>query len=114
MKTRLQAVIREQEQAAAASDADLRKKRNAVAALDARIADATATLTRLKDEVKAKREEVVSSVLDGRPLESFYVRARARRMGVACLLMHVSWCDARDADGMMCHGASLPLAGTSE
>jgi septal ring factor EnvC (AmiA/AmiB activator) len=69
--------MREQEQAAAASDADLRKKRNATAALDARIADATATLARLKDEVKAKREEVVASVLDGRPLETFYVRVLA-------------------------------------
>lgn len=74
MKDRLQAVVREHEHAVTARDAELLKQRNAVAALDARMADATGNVARLTEELKVKREEVVASVLDGGDIGNFQVR----------------------------------------
>jgi DNA repair protein RAD50 len=90
MKAKLQSVIREQEQAATAGEANLRKQRNTVAAFDARITDATAALARLRDEAKAKREAVVADVLDGSPLETFQERLTLSEAKVATVSQQVA------------------------
>ena len=76
LKARLAAFTAQQEAAAAAREAALRKQRDAVAVLTARVTDAGATLARLKEEERAKREEVVAQVLDGGPLDAFQARRR--------------------------------------
>jgi len=63
------------QQAATAADTSLRKQRDAVAALDARVVDANSALVRLKEEVKAKRDELVARVLDGGEMDSFQARS---------------------------------------
>jgi hypothetical protein len=87
LKARLQATLREHEEAAASCETGLRKQRSTVAGFDARIADATATLARLKEELKVKREVVVASMLDGTPLDSF--QARLLWFAVRCDSWHL-------------------------
>ena len=66
-------------QAAAASDASLRKKRDAAAALDARLSDAGAALLRLKEELKAKHEEIVANVMGGGEMDAFLEKLDERQ-----------------------------------
>lgn len=68
---KLAALIKEEERALAGVEGELRKQRNAAAALEGRHADARSRLTRLRDTAKSKRDLVVGSVLDGAPLETF-------------------------------------------
>jgi hypothetical protein len=67
------------QQAAAASSGSLRKQRDTTAALNARMTDAGAALMRLKEELKAKRDEIVASVLDGGEIDSFQARASSKQ-----------------------------------
>ena len=78
LKASLANLLASSQQAAAASDASLRKQRDAVAALDARLSDANTSLLRLKEELKAKRDEIVARVLDGGEMESFQARGAMR------------------------------------
>ena len=92
LKANLANLLASSQQAAAASDASLRKQRDAAAALDARLSDANTALLRLKEELKAKRDEIVARVLDGGEMESFQARG-ASRHHCACAL----YADAHDA-----------------
>ena len=96
LKASLANLLAASQQAASASDASLRKQRDAAAALDARLADANTALLRLKDDLKAKRDEIVARVLDGGEMESFQARGvmRHRRTCVLCADAHVHAGDA--------------------
>ena len=78
LKASLANLLAASQQAAETSDASIRKQRETVAALDARLSDASTALLRLKEEVKAKRDEIVARVLDGGELDSFQARDFAR------------------------------------
>jgi len=62
----------EEEERAAASD--VRKKRDAVAALNGRKTAAGALAIELREKQRAKRERLVTHVLNGAPLETFEAR----------------------------------------
>jgi len=79
LKASLASLTATAKQAAAASDASLRKKRDAAAALDARLSDAGTALLRLKEELKAKHEEIVANVLGGGEMDAFLEKLDERQ-----------------------------------
>jgi len=95
LKASLANLLASSQQAAATSESSLRKHRDAAAALDARLSDANTALLRLKEELKAKRDEIVARVLDGGEMESFQVRVP---YGIAlyarCVLTRVMYMQA--------------------
>lgn len=76
MGAKVSGLLRECEKTLSALEAELRKQQNLVASLEGRTTDARALAARQRESLKAKRDHLVNSVLNGAGLDTFQVRGR--------------------------------------